>query len=116
LEPMGLSMGAMEARAGDLLERMGLGPQKAQRVHELSGGERQRVALARALVHGPKWVFLDEPTASLDAGNRDRMLSLIRDYRDEGVSFIMASHDEAVAAASDRVLSLTQNASTMVET
>lgn len=107
LEPLNLSLRAMKVRASELLKNMGLCKIQKHPVEHLSGGERQRVALARALIHDPKWVFLDEPTASLDASNRDRLIDLIKWYqREKGVAFLIATHDQELAKASDRVLDL----------
>lgn len=60
----------------------------------LSQGERQRVAIARALAHRPRFLFADEPTASLDAARRGVVMDLLRDYtRDQGASLVMVTHD-----------------------
>ena len=76
-----------------------LGPDGAP----LSGGERQRIALARALVLArPVWL-LDEPTAHLDTDTRDRVVAALREVT-EGCTVVCATHDEALAAAADRVL------------
>jgi putative ABC transport system ATP-binding protein len=70
---------------------------------QLSGGEKQRLALARALYKQADAVFVDEPTASLDAGNRDHMIDLLGTVRDQGRTLVIATHDDAVAGAANNV-------------
>lgn len=88
------------ARATQLLERFGLGPQVAQRIWTLSGGEQQRVALARALITRPRALLLDEPFSALDAELR---LNLQQEFRERiqeaGMATLLVTHDEAEARA-----------------
>jgi oligopeptide/dipeptide ABC transporter ATP-binding protein len=89
------------------LERVGLGARFAARMpHELSGGERQRVALARATVLEPRLLLCDEPTASLDALSRARVLALLAHVRRElGVALLLVTHDlRAARSLADDVL------------
>lgn len=86
-----------------LLAQVGLAGRARHRPAQLSGGERQRVALARALFGEPAVVFCDEPTGNLDAEGRAAIVDLIRSFRDAtGATFVVATHDERLAAAADR--------------
>jgi putative ABC transport system ATP-binding protein len=88
-----------------LLRMVGLGNHAAQRAHELSGGQQQRVAIARALANRPPVLIADEPTAQLDSVNARQIMKLLRAVADaEGVSVLVATHDQEVLAAADRVL------------
>ncbi len=96
-----------QARARELLERVGLGDKAHRRPPELSGGERQRVAVARALVNDPQIVLADEPTGSLDSKNERQVLDLLRELQAErGVTLILVTHDPRVAQRADRVLEI----------
>lgn len=93
-------------RAASLLDRVGLADRLRHFPAQLSGGERQRVAVARSLFHDPPMLIVDEPTASLDAEGAARIVELLRELRDEGRAILVASHDEHVISAADRVLHL----------
>jgi ABC-2 type transport system ATP-binding protein len=80
-------------RAHEVLEYCALGEARYRNVETYSTGMKQRIKLAQALVHGPRLLFLDEPTNGLDPGGRDEMLTLIRDVsHGKGVSVIVSSH------------------------
>ena len=100
------SRGDVRARAAALLEQVELGDRSAHFPAELSGGERQRVALARALFHNPPLLIVDEPTASLDAAAAQHIVELLKGVRDNRRAVLVASHDERVIRAADRVLML----------
>jgi ABC-type lipoprotein export system ATPase subunit len=98
---------ASEARARDLLEKVGLGKRLDHLPAELSGGERQRVALARALVTDPALVLADEPTGNLDAMTGADILRMLSELSGDGkTSLVMVTHLPAAAAVCDRTLSL----------
>jgi len=91
-----------------LLTLVGVGHRLKNRPHQLSGGEQQRVAIARALVAAPAIVIMDEPTGNLDTTNGEKLLRMIRDLRQAtGTTFVIATHDQRVAVAADRIVSLT---------
>lgn len=92
-------------RAMELIEYMGLADRANHKPAELSGGECQRTAVARALVNKPKVVLADEPSGSLDSQNRRELHSLFFDLtRQTGVTFVIVTHDETLAAECDRVI------------
>ncbi|MFP4600680.1 MAG: ABC transporter ATP-binding protein [Persicimonas sp.] len=80
------------SRAHEALYYVGLGEARYRKLSGFSTGMKQRVKLAQALVHGPKLVFLDEPTNGLDPTGRDEMLDLIDDVKARGVSIVLSSH------------------------
>ena len=94
-----------EARADELLERVGLGDRRGAHPRELSGGEQQRIALAAALAARPALVIADEPTGELDAATAREVLGLIAELvRESGSTALVVSHDPASAERADRVV------------
>jgi putative ABC transport system ATP-binding protein len=94
-----------DERAMLLLRMVGLGEHAHQRAYELSGGQQQRVAIARALANRPRLLIADEPTGQLDTQNARQIMRLLRALSDsEGVTVLVATHDQAVLASADRKL------------
>ena len=92
-------------RAMELLQFMGLSDRASHKPAELSGGEKQRVAVARALINSPAVILADEPSGSLDTQNKQELHQLFFDLRDRyGQTFVIVTHDEELAALTDRTL------------
>lgn len=101
----GAGKGEARRRALELLEFMKLTDRADHKPNELSGGEKQRVAVARALVNKPDVVFADEPSGSLDTQNKEELHRLFFELRDQmGQTFVIVTHDEALAAMADRTI------------
>jgi putative ABC transport system ATP-binding protein len=96
------------ARAGALLEAVGLDGRGGDYPSQLSGGELQRVAIARALAHRPGLILADEPTGNLDPDTAARVLALlVAQLREAQAAALLVTHSDVAAAAADRVLCLT---------
>jgi putative ABC transport system ATP-binding protein len=96
-----------QARADELLGRVGLGDRGHHYPTQLSGGEQQRVALARAFSHRPRVLFADEPTGNLDAATGARVIELMSELnREVGTTLILVTHDQTLAARAHRVVRL----------
>jgi len=92
-------------RAQELLTLCGLADRMNHLPNQLSGGQRQRVAVARSLANNPPLVLADEPTGSLDTASGQELLKLLRDLNQtQGTTFIVVTHDPAVARQTRRVL------------
>ena len=90
-----------------MLEEVGLDDRKDHRPNQLSGGQNQRVAIARALANSPGIVIGDEPTGNLDSKSSDTIYELLRKLnREHEQTFILVTHDEQMAAKTDRVIRL----------
>jgi lipoprotein-releasing system ATP-binding protein len=93
--------------AASMLETVGLGKKLDNKPSELSGGEQQRVAIARALINKPSIVMADEPTGNLDSANAQAIHELFIELRNRlNQTFIMITHNEELAAMTDRVLTM----------
>lgn len=103
----GTGMGEARHRAMEMLEYLKLADRASHKPSELSGGEKQRVAVARALVNRPQVILADEPSGSLDTHNKEELHRLFFDLRQElGQTFIIVTHDETLAATTDRTIHL----------
>jgi putative ABC transport system ATP-binding protein len=101
---------ARRARAMELLDRFGVGPQANKLPASLSGGEQQRVAIARALANEPPIVLADEPTGNLDSINAGAVLDLFRAMASGGTTVMIVTHDRDVARVIDRTIELADGA------
>ena len=107
LELNGVRGRAARERSLAALGQVGLQGRARSAIDALSGGEQQRVAIARALVHAPQLLLADEPTGNLDDATAQEVLPALLDLtRERGTTLVMATHDEALAGAADRVLEL----------
>ncbi|WP_209504567.1 MULTISPECIES: ABC transporter ATP-binding protein [unclassified Ruegeria] len=103
----GASEKAAQARALDLLDRVGVAPRASHRPAALSGGEQQRVAFCRALANAPRVLLADEPTGNLDPETSDQVFdALMTLVRGEGLSALIATHNLELAARMDRMVRL----------
>ena len=90
----------------EYLDKVGLKEWANHLPNELSGGQKQRVAIARALVTKPKVVLADEPTGALDSATTDSVMDLLKEINDEGMTVFVITHEEEVAAQTNRVVRL----------
>lgn len=96
-----------QARAADLLDKVGLGERLDHYPSQLSGGERQRVAMARAFINRPRVLFADEPTGNLDAETAGRIEDLLFDLNETaGTTLVLVTHDQELAARTERIFHL----------
>ncbi len=107
LQEESMSDAARRERATFLLNLVNL----SDRLHflpgQLSGGQRQRVAIARALANNPSLILADEPTGNLDSKSTDEIMDLLRNLnRDQGTTFVVVTHNPAVARAADRIITM----------
>jgi putative ABC transport system ATP-binding protein len=102
----GLAPETARARAEAALERLGLGSRLGNLPSQLSGGEQQRVSIARAIVHEPKILYADEPTANLDTAAGGLVIGIFEKLHKEGQTIVMVTHEEEYVKNVDRVIRL----------
>jgi putative ABC transport system ATP-binding protein len=95
-------------RAREALARFGLADRDSHRPARLSGGEQQRVALARAIINCPRLLLADEPTGALDRDSASEVMRLFDELNKSGVTIIVVTHADSVAAQAKRILRLKQ--------
>ncbi|MCW4004473.1 MAG: ABC transporter ATP-binding protein [Candidatus Bathyarchaeota archaeon] len=101
--------GQRKQRALELLNTVGLSGREQHRPQHLSQGEQQRVAIARALANDPAIILADEPTGNLDAANKQEIVKLLAKLNQtQGTTILMVTHDEQVAAHTERMLLLNE--------
>tara|TARA_R110002110_G_scaffold404606_1_gene623210 strand:- start:251765 stop:252496 length:732 start_codon:yes stop_codon:yes gene_type:complete len=112
----GESLKKIKSRATYYLDKVGLLDRKEHKPNMLSGGERQRIAIARALVAEPKCILADEPTGNLDTESSEQVYDLMMQLAKEvGTSFIVVTHDMALARKMDRIMLLEGRGLSQVE-
>jgi len=102
----GRSPGEARRRARQLLDQVGLAERADHLPSALSGGQRQRVAIARALANEPQLVLADEPTGNLDSAATLEVLRLFEALHAAGLTLVIVTHDERIAATADRLISM----------
>lgn len=95
-----------EARAIDLLTKVGLQDQIYKKPNQLSGGQQQRVAIARALMNKPSIILADEPTGNLDTVSGDEIMEILKDLNKQGNTIIMITHENDIAKQAKKIISL----------
>lgn len=91
----------------DLVEKLGLSERRSHLPNQLSGGQQQRVSIGRALMNHPALLLADEPTGNLDTENSKEIIALLRNFnRENNQTVIIITHDERIALAADRVITI----------
>ncbi|MDQ0715828.1 putative ABC transport system ATP-binding protein [Streptomyces luteogriseus] len=107
LVPLGVKPKQRREQAAEALKSVGLGERLSHLPGEMSGGQQQRVAIARALVKQPKVLLADEPTGNLDESMRDEIMDVLeRMWEELGLTFVMVTHDSAIAKKAPRVATI----------
>ena len=100
----GLSPQQRRHKAREALDRVGLGERMQNKPNQLSGGQQQRVAIARAIINQPALLLADEPTGALDSRTTDDVLNLFDALHDQGITLVLVTHEDDVAARAERVV------------
>ncbi|MFD5649982.1 ABC transporter ATP-binding protein [Streptomyces sp. NPDC127039] len=116
LVPLGVKAKERREKAAEALASVGLGERLGHLPGEMSGGQQQRVAIARALVKEPKVLLADEPTGNLDESTRDEIMDVLdRMWKELGLTFVMVTHDSAIARKAPRVATIRKGRITVKE-
>ncbi|WP_326598722.1 ABC transporter ATP-binding protein [Streptomyces sp. NBC_01803] len=116
LVPLGLKTSERRRQAAEALASVGLAERAGHLPSELSGGQQQRVAIARALAKRPQVLLADEPTGNLDESTRDEVIEVLeRQWKELGLTFIMVTHDSAVARRADRLARIARGKITVTD-
>ncbi|MFC8825986.1 ABC transporter ATP-binding protein [Streptomyces sp. NPDC057137] len=116
LVPLGVKAKERRDRAAEALRSVGLGERLKHVPSEMSGGQQQRVAIARALVKQPKVLLADEPTGNLDESMRDEIMDLLEGlWKEHGLTFVMVTHDSAIARRATRLATIRRGRITITE-
>ncbi|MFI8948849.1 ABC transporter ATP-binding protein [Streptomyces sp. NPDC053750] len=116
LVPLGVKAKERREKAAEALASVGLGERLGHLPGEMSGGQQQRVAIARALVKQPKVLLADEPTGNLDESTRDEIMEVLdRMWKELGLTFVMVTHDSAIARKAPRVATIRKGRITVKE-
>ncbi|MFJ6431204.1 ABC transporter ATP-binding protein [Streptomyces sp. NPDC091416] len=116
LVPLGVKASERRRRAAEALDSVGLGERLTHLPSEMSGGQQQRVAIARALVKQPKVLLADEPTGNLDESMRDEIMEVLETlWKEHGLTFIMVTHDSAIARRAPRLATIRKGKVTITE-
>ncbi|WP_327369511.1 ABC transporter ATP-binding protein [Streptomyces sp. NBC_01217] len=116
LVPLGGKAAERRRRAAEALDSVGLGERLGHLPGEMSGGQQQRVAIARALVKQPKVLLADEPTGNLDESMRDEVMEVLETmWKEHGLTFIMVTHDSAIARRAPRLATIRKGRVTITE-
>ncbi|MET9183694.1 putative ABC transport system ATP-binding protein [Streptomyces ambofaciens] len=116
LVPLGVKAKERREKAAEALASVGLGERLGHLPGEMSGGQQQRVAIARALVKQPKVLLADEPTGNLDESTRDEIMDVLdRMWKELGLTFVMVTHDSAIAKKAPRVATIRKGRITVKE-
>ncbi len=102
----GTGRAARQARARELLARLGLEARVDYQPSQLSGGQQQRVSIARALMNGGQVILADEPTGALDSHSGEEVIATLKQLRDRGHTVIIVTHDPDVAAQAERIIEI----------
>ncbi|MFA0057449.1 MacB family efflux pump subunit [Vibrio echinoideorum] len=95
-----------QARAEQLLKRLGLAERMDHKPSQLSGGQQQRVSVARALINGGTVILADEPTGALDSHSGKEMMDLLRELHQQGHTIVLVTHDPKIAASAERIIEI----------